>query len=273
MHVINESQLIVQAMRMGVPPKRKRKVMREIEPSPIDVSNDAISRMAFKTKTKTKKARKKSLRCWEPSDFVKYLIESLSNQGMTLERAGARDREDMAFLYDEIVRRIDDRMNNTVMRDYVDWWTGTHARRLFGQPLYVRLLSNERYLDQFIKLKFGTNSEQSSESMPATTTQKEVDAQTLYRMGGLPMLLRSKGIVVTAILLREKNDNNWLIRISQALQDFPKNAVQETMDRTISGASYSAENMVDFISIARPALEFHRIRDYSGINYRGYFKG
>jgi hypothetical protein len=267
---VDESQLIVQAMRMSIPPKRKRKVMREIEPSLIDVSNDAISRMASKI---TRKPRKKPFRQWEPSDFVKYLVEALSNQSMSLERVGARDREDMAFLYDELVRRVDEQMNNTIMRDYLDWWTETHARKLFGQPVYVKSLSNERFLDQFIKLKFGTATEKSSVSAPPATTHKEVDAQTLYRMGGLSMLLRSKGIVMTASILREKNDSNWLMRISQALQNFPKNAVQETMERTIAGATYPSEDMVDFISIARPALEFHRIRDYSGINYRGYFKG
>jgi hypothetical protein len=245
--------------------------MREIEPSPISIENDAISKMASKI---TKKPRKKPLRKWEPSDFLKYLVQALSNEGMSLERVGARDREDMAFLYDELVRRVDEQMNNTVMRDYLDWWTGTHARKVFGQPLYVKSLANDRFLDQFIRLKFGAVAENPSASVsaPPATTHKEVDAQTLYRMGGLPMLLRSKGIVITARILRDKNDSNWLMRISQALQDFPKNAVQETMERTV-GASYPLEDMVDFISIARPALEFHRIRDYSNMNYRGCFKG
>ena len=267
---MNESQLIAQALKMNAPSKHKRKVMMEIEPSPIDVSNDAISRIASKI---TKKPRKKPLRQWEPSDFVKYFTEALSNQSMSLERAGARDREDMAFLYDEFVRRIDERMNNTVLRDYLDWWTESHARKMFGQSLYVKALSNERFLDQFIKLKFGTVTEKPFVSAPSPEiTHREIDAQTLYRMGGLPMLLRSKGIIVTASLLREKNDNNWLIRISQALQEFTVEAMQETMEHT-TGKVYPFEDMVDFISIARPALEFHRIREYSGINYRDYFKG
>ncbi len=267
---MDEAQLIVQAMQMSTPFKRKHKVLREIEPSLIDVSDDAISRMAGK---KTKKQRNKPLKQWEPTEFLKHFVKSLSNYDMALERLGARDREDMAFLYDELVRRVGEQMNNTVMRDYLDWWTGTHARKLYDQEIYVRTLANDRYLNQFVSLKLVSKlptPDQPNTDIPKVN--KEVDAQTLYSIGGLPTLLRSKGIVVAARILREKEDNNWLMRISQALQDFPKEAVQETMLCT-TGSTYPSEDMVDFISIARPALEYHRIKDYLSMNYRDCFEG
>lgn len=271
---MNETDLIVQAMRMGTP-KKKRLRIPEIEPSPIDTNNDPISKMANKP---LRKKRTKALRYWEAPEFLQYLIKALSNHSVTLARVSVRDREDMAYLYDELVRRIGDDMNNEVMRDYIDWWTSTHARKMYGDELYARRLSDDRYVDQFVRLKFNKTvdilSEPETASAPAPTapTHKEVDAQTLYQMGGLPMLLRAKGVVTAAQILREKGDSNWLMRISQTLRDFPKDAVLDTMERTMSGAPYPPDLMVDFISISRPALEYYRIREYSGLTYRDCFK-
>lgn len=274
--MVNETDLIVQAMRQGSPKRRKLRIP-EIEPSPIDTSNDAISKMADKP---IRRKRAKALRYWEAPEFLQYLIKALSNHSVTLARVSARDKEDMAFLYDELVRRIGDEMSNAVMRDYLDWWTATYARKMYGDEVYARKLSTDHYLDQFVRLKFNrtvdiipeSESASASVSAPPAATHKEVDAQTLYQMGGLPMLLRAKGVVIAAQVLREKGDTNWLMRISQSLHDFPKDAVLDTMERTVSGAPYSPDQMVDFISIARPALEYHRIRDYAGLNYRDHFK-
>lgn len=272
---MNESDLIVQAMRMGTPKKRRKRIP-EIEPSPINTNDDAISKMANK---RVRKKKNKPLRHWEAPEFLQYLIKALSNHGVTLARVSVRDREDMAYLYDELVRRINEDMNNTVMRDYIDWWTATYARKMYGDELYARKLSDDQYIDRFVNLKFNKTTDILSETESATPVSaspaephKEVDAQTLYQMGGLPMLLRAKGIVIAAQVLREKGDNNWLMRLSQKLHDFPKDAVLETLQTTIEQAPYPADCMVDFVSIANPAMSYHRIRDYSKLNYHDFFK-
>lgn len=275
---MNETDMIVRALQMGSPVRRKRKVMKEVEPSPIDTSNDAISRMAEKP---TRKKRSKPLRYWEVPEFLQYLVKALSDHGVQLERVSARDREDVAYLYDELIRRIGDQMSNAVMRDYIDWWTSTHARKMYGSELCARSLSADHCLDQFVQIKFNKTTDiipnvtPESTRVPAATSEptvKDVDSQTLYRMGGLPMLLRAKGLVVAAQILRDKEDQNWIMRLSQALHDFPKEAVVATMERTVASSPYKPEHMVDFISIARPALEFHRVKDYSGLNYQDFFK-
>jgi hypothetical protein len=264
---VNETDLIVRAMKMSTP-KKHRKIIPEIEPSLINTTNDAISRMASRA---IRKKRSKPLKSWEAPEFLQYLIQALSNYSVRLARVSARDREDMAYIYDELVRRVNDDMSNIVMRDYIDWWSSTYARKMYGEELYVRQLGNDHYVDQFVNIKFNrsTNISVPENKSPADQT---VDAQILYQMGGLPMLLRSKGIVVAANILRDKGDTNWLMRLSQTLHDFPKEAVCDTMLHTISGAPYLPECMVDFVSVARPALEYHRVRDFVGLNYRQYFK-
>jgi hypothetical protein len=268
---MDETQTILQAMRMKPPQRRKIKVNPEIEPSEFSVTNDPILSLAAKSK-RAPKAR--VFNRWEPSDFVKYLIQSLANQGMVFDNPGARASEDMAALYDELVRRFPEKMNNELMRDYLDWWTKIYSTKLTGSTLYIRTLIKEYYINKFVQLYVGETYKPKEDIVSAVKAeQPAIDVNTLYSMGGLPMLLRSKGIVIAAKVLRDKNEPSWLMRISQTMQDFTQDAVLSTIDRTLEYSPYPCEQMVDFISIARPSLEYHRIKTYSHINYKEHFKG
>lgn len=269
---MNDADLIAQAMKMGTPKKRRKLILQEFEPSVLNPGDDAITKMASKAKSTKIKAKARPLRCWTNSDFLNHMVKSLSVHGVSLARNSLTDTEEMGNLYDEFVRRIDDKMSNEVLRDYIDWWCSTYAARIYGSELYARNINQEKYLTEFVKIKFSSSNSVLKEAVVVQAKkEEEVNPHELYKMGGLPMLLLSKGIVISASVLREKGDANWLIRISNTLHDFSKEEVVEAVDRTTSGAPYGLDMMVDFVSIARPAIEYHRIKEYAGLNYRKFF--
>lgn len=271
---MEDTELILGALRMAAPPPRKKKVIPEIEPSEIEEAdeNDPVWKLA-KLCGKKRKPKHKPLQAWTSTDFMRYLDSSLKVYSLHLESATARDREVMSGLYDTMVRCLGDRMNNSVLKDYIDWWVAAYGPGFFGRKIYVSSLTQEFTLAKFYQ-RFDAIQDERKAPVVADTPKpviNKVDDETLYRMGGLPMLLMSRGIVAAGILLRKQGRTDWIIQLSDALRKFSKEVVLDVIEESIKNAPYNTSDMFDFISVARPTLQYYGIRNYDNLRYQEYF--
>ncbi len=264
---VDETQMILNAMSQSSPRKRSKK-MDEVEPDLFCARKDDPIWKLSESMARKKKHARKPLREWTSADLLKHLNEILSIHDLRLERAAARDREVMSSLYDQFVDCLPE-MSNKVMKDYLEWWVSCYAPTMHDREIYVNLLTQENYLKKFLQRYNVT---------PTTTapTQERpapgVDDATLYKMGGLPMLLVSKGIVVSCRLLERLDEKDIFIRISKALRELPKNVLMDVMETTASGSPYDPSDEVDFVSLARPALSFYGLNNYLKLQYKQHFR-
>jgi hypothetical protein len=86
------------------------------------------------------------------------------------------------------------------------------------------------------------------------------------------MLLMSKGIVAAGKLLRGKGITDWIMRLSTTIRGFSKNVILEVMEVSVRSSPYNTSDMFDFISIARPTLQYYGIRNYDNLRYQDFFK-
>ena len=266
---MDETQAILDAMSMDRPEKTRKRVMNEIEPMPGE-EEDVLMRMA-KREARRERARKKPLRKWTMTDFMRYLNTLLSVHCLHLEKMSARDREIMAGLHDKFVDHLGEKMDNMVLRNYLDWWVSCFAASMHERRVYVGNVAQENTVEKFLRRykddikDYRTDSEQPSE--------QNVDEYALFELGGLSMLLMSKGIVSANRVLKERNKDNIFSRISNTLMGFSKDVVLSTMEATLEGAPYNDEDSVDFISLARPALNYYAIKKFDNMRYQNCFPG
>jgi len=115
-------------------------------------------------------------------------------------------------------------------------------------------------------------STQQSKPVEEHIEDTKVDQETLLKMGGLSMVLCSSGIVLTCSLLSKNGEKNVFSKISSELRGLSEGAVRQSIESTLKNAPYPVDQSIDFISIARSAIEFHGLKDYKNISYRDYFK-
>jgi hypothetical protein len=261
--------MILAAMQQSLPQAAKRRKMKEIEPDPLVDGPDAICQLAQRKKRQPK-VRKLSQ--WTGADFIRYMQKNLDQYGLQLDAGvGMRDSSWILRLHDLLIDHFPGANSNKLVRDYIDWWVAVHAR-LQGDSIYLGLLVQSKYIDQFVESH--ANKPSSRRRLPSreqNTPPANVDDTTLYELGGLSMLLMSSGIVRAYRILRNRNESNILSRLSTIIRGLSKQVTQETMNRTINGGPYPHDDLVDFISVARPALKYHGIKNYDTIDYRDFF--
>lgn len=270
---MNETELILGAIQKSAPPKRRRKVMREFEPSPVEENDTVLRDLAnkqVKRRKTTSQRKRKSIIQWSNTDFIKYLSEMLSVHGLRLSSTGVRDRDNISRVYDAMAERLQEEMSNAILKTYFEWWVSSYGPFLTNEPIYTGTFAADHLIEKFLSRYDYTKQE-----APKVTVKEEameIDEYTLYDLGGLPMVLTSKGLVVTYKVLREKKIDDIFSKISSALRDLSKDAVCTTMENTFKGAPYKEGDKVDFISVSRRALEFHGLKKYKKISYQDYFK-
>ena len=263
---MNETDVILKALRQTTPlKKRKRMYTPEIEPSPICSYDEVIARIG----KKTRKPLKRNLSEWTNADFMRYLQELFSVRGMELSSVGIRDREIIGKTYDSLAHRLKEEMSNEVLRDYFDWWITSYGSLDHRRQFSVYIFLSDRYIDKFVR-RFGVSLK--PQERLQERPQEVVDNFTLYKMGGLPLLLMSKGIVQTCSLLKERNEKNIFTEVVKTMQKFSKDTLLEIMEITLKGAPYPRKDEIDFISLARPVLEFYGLKKFINIKYQEYFE-
>lgn len=274
---MDETQLILQAISRPsiVLPKKKKFVMKEIEPSVFDDSQpDAILEIT-KKKSKAVKSRlkrdRKSITDWTATDFLLYIRQSLSTHGLSFMISGVRDSAIVNKIYDFMVDRLaTQQMSNAILKDYFDWWVSSHAPFLHEQ-VKIYDLSQEFEIEKFLKrFKSAPVKELNTKQVP-TVSPSNISDEEVLKLGGIQMLLSTRGIVITCAVLRKNNTEQFLLKVSSALRGLSENSVKQVIRKTIELAPYNKEDSVDFMSISRNAIEYHGIKDFKNISYQDYF--
>ncbi len=266
---MNERDLILKALQQASPHRRCRMVVREIEPS-IDAGPDAITALATKQSRKRKavsRSKMKKLSEWNGSDFLRYINEMLSVHDLRLESTNVRDRDNVNRLYDILAKQLQEKMSNVVLKEYFDWWISSYGPFMHDYQIYAATFLRDDLVSKFLK-----RYEAPDAPKPVQPVDSDVSEDVLYEMGGLQMLLMSRGIVSSYRVLRSKNTLNPFGKISSTLRDFSKDVVRKTMKITLELSPYNDDDTIDFVSVARPALDFHGLKEFLNISYQGCFK-
>ncbi len=262
----NENNLILKAMLMAspVPANKKRKVQKRIEPSIYGAET-----VPGLKPHKPRKPPRHYVSNWKPIDFLRHLNKNLSVYGMELETVGMRDSEWMNKLHDDLLRVFQEQMCNRILRDYLDWWCGTYAQYKTDKDIYVNMLSNEKDIHRFFREKTGG---QSADTPNVSSAQKEdVVDQSETLSSELQTLLIEQGIVVAYLTLKKRNQTAIFTQLSAALKELSKRLLEQSMRVTLRG-SYEGQDKIDFISLARPALDYYGLsKKFQSIDYQDYF--
>jgi len=263
---VEDRDLILKALQLGAPPKRTRKRVKPIFQDSMDVGPDAV----FKPK-KTRRPmpkREKTIAEWSGSDFVRYYTKCLSQFGIMIE-TNLRDSDWVMKVYDLLVDEFGGSMNNYVLRDYIDWWVGTHASVQSGKEIGVFSLNRGSDIERFVKhyaLRAGK-----PQSQKTPKVEVDISAEEMYKKSGLTMVLMEFGIAEAYRVMVAKGETTIFARISDALKNCSKQIVEQILDRTMT-RRYNLEYLVDFMSVARPALKFHRLeKQFDHVDYKQYF--
>lgn len=231
--------------------------------------NDAITDI-MKRDNRKAKARRKPVSEWKGKDFLLFLDTELKPYGLRVDSMSQRDILLVNKLYDKFVLFLRDGMNNEILRSYIEWWVSVYAKNQSKNiPIY-------RLMGHFDIEKF--MSRHNAPILPISTAKinpapaSTLDAPTIYATGGVPVLVMKLGIVRSCSYLNKVKPESFLGLVSMALKGFSKGVLESVMQNTISQSPYSSNELIDFISLARPALQFHGIKKYTSVNYRDFFE-
>ena len=213
------------------------------------------------------KSQKKKVRPvlkWTNSDFVTYISSLLSQYGVTLTPNFMQNGESVGKAYDLLASSLKDTMNNIILKEYVEWWVNAYKVKANTNTVHLSKMCDNAYISKFLT-RYDFNHEKVTDDIP-------VDAETLYSVGGVQSVLLSKGIVCANSTMKKAKEKNIFVSLSNAIKKNSKKVVINIMKITIKNAPYASEDLVDFISIAKPALDFYGINEFNSIKYREFFK-
>jgi hypothetical protein len=274
----SDTELILSAL--SEKPRRretKRVVLQEFDDYGVsemreEPKKDALTRLGKKIKRQANREKRKlrPVMEWNNTDFLVFAQDKLKAYSIFLENNGGAGAEMIGRLYDRLAAILQDDMNNKVLKDYLDWWIVSFASSIKSHSVFIQAMYDEKYVGRFAK----RYNEQGAEIKTAETVARsaEQDDETIYKTGSLSMLLMSKGIVSAHAFLKKQKETNIIMRIGKALRAFSPSVLRSTMETTINKAPYPSADRVDFISIARPALELHGLKTYLNLDYSKYFK-
>lgn len=271
---MDETRLILEALNstvMSAPKKlRKKKQMFE-PPAPLfDMKDDAIVKMA-KDRKKREERKKRPINKWNNSDFCYYLKTLLKLHSMEYEQTNhMKDSNDMGRAYDKLVSHFLAKMDNYKLKEYIEWWVATHAENFRRNERAIRIitLSDAVFIDKFVS-RFDSAA---PTSKPIAVVENNLSEQELFEIGGVPMVLMHKGIVVTHRLLCQQEGKNAISQIQKALRSFSRDVLLVTMHKTLESSPYNRNDTVDFLTLARMALQYHDIKEFNHLSYRAYFE-
>ena len=187
----------------------------------------------------------------------------LSVSGSQLPTNSIYNREIIGKTYDILAVSLQEKMDNTILKEYIEWWINAYCLNNRSQTVYLNGMLNDGYINKFLSRHVESKS---------VLPESQVDDATLYKVGGLQSLLLSKGIVAAHSYLIKTNETNISTKISDTLKKCSKKMIVNVVNITMKNKSYSKSALVDFISIAKPALDFFGIKDFNHINYKEFFQ-
>jgi len=272
---VDHVKIILNAMMSNPPSKKQKKKMNGIFNSDTDLNSDAVVKLSKSIHVASTKHKNKLLSSWNSSDFIKYFFSATNTVGISID-VNIRDSDCMKKLYDDLVTALGDRMNNYVLRDYIDWWISNKLHKMKDQShVSIYSLRKDYYIVDFI------NQTQKSDISAHNTkidTNKEPhhqlsksDPMEIFETSGITMVLVEFGIVEACRVLKQRGEKLVYMQISDLLKNLSKEMLIKVVDLTIS-KKYNTADMVDFVSLSYPALRYHRIdKRYKSISYKDFF--
>lgn len=261
------TKLIFDAIKKGIPASKKKKVLKDIE---ADENPCAIDNLKKIVKVK-KDYKYKNIKKWTSSDFAKYIEDALKTRSLRFKDNTFLGGQQISKLYDLFVEKISDSMDNSVLRDYIDWWMAYKTKSLDDTPVSIYDISKMFFIDDFIKYKnFNKAPVVSVENSEQKESVEDLDLDQLYKLGGLEFLLENIGIVESSYYLKLKGQES-VLSISDCLKKMVKQSVLNIIKVTVDRKKYEKEKLIDFLSIARPSLIYHGIKEYDKLQYKQFF--
>lgn len=275
--MLTDTELILSAVT-DKPTRRqtKKKILQEFgdyevcEFSDIDPKLDALTKLSKKIKRRENKEKRKSRAVaeWTNTDFLVFAQDQLKVYNIYLENNGSFGADLIGRLYDRLAAVLQDDMNNKVLKEYIEWWITSFGPGIKTHSLFIQTIYDEKYVVRFLN-RYNDHTAKMPQEVAASSESEQSD-ETIYKTGGLSMLLMSRGIVTTHTFLR--GETGVFTMITKALRSFSAVLLKKTMETTIKKAPYPSSEKVDFISIARPALDLHGLKQYLNLDYTKYFK-
>lgn len=220
-----------------------------------------------KRKQREEKYKKTPISKWANIDFLRFLDNALKVYGTKRVFQNARtDSQHMAKLYDSLAQFLQKKMSNQILKEYLEWWTNLYADRLGEKELYLANLYDPKYVGKYL-LRFAD--EQIHTVIPKTNQDKISDVQ-MYDLGGLPILLVKRGIVVASQFIQSTGDRNWRIAVENALSGMGKGILETVGQATLSNGPYRGEP-IDFVSIAKISFEKNGVETFKNVMFRQSF--
>lgn len=257
------NELILEAIKKGSPMKQKKLKSQEVEPDLFPVESDAIWNMGQKLK-KVKEFKK--VEQWSNTDFLKHFKKLLSPHGLKLEPVSPKEINSIKTLYDKLVSRIKDNMNSGILKEYLDWWVACYASSSGREIININYISQDFLVDRFVNrfdLLENVSSSKVKDEKPVVSDEQ------IYQLGGLPMLLISRGIVISYNLLQK--ENGIILRISNTMRELTKESVAEVIESTLRLAPYPQSHKIDFVSVAKQSIDYHGLKGFNSLQYDKYF--
>ncbi len=244
---MDERSLILNAIKQKITPQE----------DPIDPpGTDAMDKWV-KRKKQEDSFRRKDCNDWNNADFLRYLDFMLKEFGARRAKGNLRvDSNHLNRVYDCLASRLQDKMNNRVFKNYLDWWCSIWAPRLTGSEIYLTSLLKDYLIKRFVSRY--SDEESCKEILPQSKAVK-ADDDSIYDLGGLELLVMQRGIIVGYQMLRHRLESDPAYVMRKTLSHFTKDTLINVMNITVQQGPYSRNHTVDFLMIAHPFLHEHNL--------------
>ena len=235
---------------------------------------DAIDRWV-KRKKKQESFKSKQIDEWTNVDFLNYLDFMLKEFGVSRVKGNTRrDSDKINQLHDRLVKQLTIEMNNSILKEYLEWWSSIWAPRLTGSEFHLNLLIQEYQIIRFAsRYKKKEVVEASVVVEQKTSVPNPINDANIYDLGGLSLLVMKRGIVAGYRFLKSKgiSDAESVSMIQKTIGQFNKEVLVNVLKITLQ-ESYPKTDKVDFISLTASALNRFGLTEYFQIPYGTYFK-
>lgn len=267
-----EDQLIIDAIKNSKNQPKYKDLKKRLVPFDEEVVDDLLltkqdALVKIQQKEKRRNSHKKKLiNDWVMTDFVNYLKSIIHPYGLTLETGPAIAYNFMSQLYDLLIKNLGE-SNNYILREYCEWWVSNYAATNNSHQLYMQNILNKKHIERFVNY---------FRSIVPVLTEKKIDNTTVedsYKAGGLPMVLILKGVVIAAQFLKELNESNIFVKISNTLQKCSKDSILKCLDSTINNAPYLKSQNIAIEAIVSKVVISHNLSYYKTYQWNNLFKG
>lgn len=249
---MNERSLILKAIKQKDDTPKEEIDFDFPEPDVID--------KYVKRKKRMESWKQKTTEDWNNSDFLNYFDSMLKEFGVRRNKGNLRsDSNTLNRIHDSFVKYLKEKMNNAVLKSYMDWWCSIWAPRLTGSEMHLNYLLQEHLAKRFSSRYI---EEDSIKEILPVVAPPTVDDNSIFGLGGINLLVMKRGIVIGYRMLRQRSVSDPAQVIRNTLSSLEKGTLTSVMETTIQFAPYKSEDRVDFVALAKPYLEKHDLANF-----------